>query len=388
MEIETLKSLLDVHHRDNLFDKILSKLEKFSEFKNIKYEEFKLDGEKSIPCLKLSTENDLKEIKYTKVFTAAQHNEYNGLFAILEFLEDLTENHINSQKIFRRDQDIIFFPLLNPYGFIYPRKDNKSGYYLENGTNLNRYWRKTFAPESPYSKKDANGYPIPEQSKYVKRVLQKYWDRKDIGIYLLDFHESSLLDRYPRDLLNNLKKNSITYKFDHWLKEGIILNIMKLYNIRFSITPLFTKCSPSADHDHINLTLRQMNIIYKKLKDYFSRNQDKLAFYYCYSTKSKNFCQKLARIIYQKLSDIVWETYYPSFDHSFVQHGCFVLMSDATSRQRVYTMELETDKQFYDIFEEREKSKNDPNYFKNKLTEMNKGIKLAKESIKQMIGMF
>jgi len=386
MELETLKSLLDITHRKDLFDKILSKLRDFAKFNYIDYEEAET-GEGIIPVLKISKNQNLEGIKYLKVFTAAQHNEYNGLFGIIEFLDDLKKGDIKPKKIIKPNQDIIFFPLMNPYGFNNPKKENKSGYYLRNGTNLNRYWRKIFAPESPYSKGDANGNPIPEHAKYLKKVLQKYWEREDIGIYLLDFHETSLLKRYPRDLLKNFKKESITYKFDHWLKEGLILNVLKLYDISYYRRPLFNKCSPSADHDHINLSIRQIDIIFEKLKEYLAENQDKLHFYFCYSTKSKNYCEELANRVYENLSNIVWKTYYPSFDHSFVQHGCFVLMSDATLRERIYTMELESEKQFYNIFREIEKSKTQPEYFNNKLSEMNKGIRLAKESINQMINM-
>ncbi|MFO7794791.1 MAG: hypothetical protein R6W84_01465, partial [Promethearchaeia archaeon] len=252
MELETLKDLLDIDKRELLFSKTLSKLKSFANLNYIEYDEGKTK-EGVVPCLKLSMEKKIKGKKYLKVFVGAQHNEYNGLFGIIEFLDDLREGNIRWEKIGRFDQDIIFFPLMNPYGFLNPSKTNKSGYYLKDGSNLNRYWRKTFVPDSPYSDKDANGHPIPENARYVKETLQKYWENEKISIYLLDFHETSLLEKYPRNLINNLRKKSITYKFDHWLKEGIILNIMKLNEIRYFRRPLFRKCTPSANHDHINL---------------------------------------------------------------------------------------------------------------------------------------
>ncbi|MBD3212047.1 MAG: hypothetical protein GF311_05500 [Candidatus Lokiarchaeota archaeon] len=387
MDHETLASLLDISHRQELFTKILSNLKEFAELDFIEYDEFET-GEGIIPSLKMSKNDGVNNTRYLKVYTAAQHNEYNGLFGILEFLKGLKEGEIDPEGILKYDQDIVFFPLMNPYGFTHPRKDNKSGYYLKNGTNLNRYWRKTFAPESAYSKGDAKGYPIPDHAKYVKHVLQPYWDNSDIAIYLLDFHETSLLERFSRDLLKNFKKKSITYKFDHWLKEGIILNIMKLFEIPYFRRPLFTKCNPSADHDHINMTIRQVDVIYDKLELYFSENKNKLPFYFCYSTKSREICENLAQSVYENLSDIVWETYFPSFDHSFVQHGCFVIMSDATSRKRIYSMELESKKQFFNIFNEIRKSQSQSDYFENKLDDMNKNITLAKESIKVMLKMF
>jgi hypothetical protein len=135
------------------------------------------------------------------------------------------------------------------------------------------------------------------------------------------------------------------------------------------------------------MTIRQVDLIYEKLEQYLNENQDRLPFYFCYSTKSKEFCENLAQKVYENLSDTVWETYFPSFDHSFVQHGCFVIMSDATSRKRVYSMELESKKQFFNIFKEIRKSQSQPDYFKTKLDDMNKNITLAKESIKEMLTM-
>jgi len=387
MELETLKSLLDIDNREHLFNKILSKLKIFANLNYIEYDEGKTK-EGIIPCLKLSRQKKIEGKKYLKIFVGAQHNEYNGLFGIVEFLDDLVKGKIKWEHIGRSDQDIIFFPLMNPYGFLNPSESNKSGYYLKNGTNLNRYWRKTFVPQSPYNEKDANGHPIPDHTKYVKKTLQKYWQKKNIQIYLLDFHETSLLEKYPRDLLDKLKNKSITYKFDHWLKEGIILNIMKLNEIKYFRRPLFRKCNPSADHDHINLSYKQLDIVYEELAKYIDKNHNKLPFYFCYANKSKDYCERLANNVYKKLSDLLWETYYPSFDHSFYDHGCFVLMSEATPRKHIYTMELESKKHFYDIFAEIEKSKKISDYYENQLKDINKGLKLVKESILQMIQQF
>jgi hypothetical protein len=48
-------------------------------------------------------------------------------------------------------------------------------------------------------------------------------------------------------------------------------------------------------------------------------------------------------------------------------------------------MELENQKQFFDIFEEIEKSRNNPDYFKNKLDSINVSLELAIEAIREMI---
>ena len=389
MELDTLKQLLDIHQRQILLDIIIDKLRNFSKLEYINYEIFET-YEGPIPMITFTKSSDPREIKYVKVFVGAQHNEYNGLFGILDFLKQIKRQKINIYEILHNHQILIFFPLMNPYGFLNPGKDNKSGYYLKNGTNLNRYWRRTFAPEYQKFNDDHNEYPIPEHAKIFKKILEPYWEKNDISIHILDFHETSLLRRDLSDLERNLHKESITYKFDHVYKEIIILNILKMYNIPYIHEHLFKTCGRNANHTHIQLSMKQLDIVHEKLLDYISNNNDKLPFYFCYSEKSKEYCQKLARIVYNKLKErnILWETHLPSISHQHVYHGCIVLMNDASSRPNLYAFEIECHKQFFDIFEEIEKSKTDSNYFDDKLRSINMGIDLVVESIKEMVKLF
>jgi len=384
---ELLRELLNINNRQALFDKILKKLKSFSTSECINYFEFQT-SEGKIPIIKIAQSSDPKEIKYVKVFIGAQHNEYNGLFGIIEFLNLIETSKIAFKKIIREDQVLFFAPLMNPYGFTYPKLENKSGYYLKNGTNLNRYWRRTFSPGYEGGKDDLNGYPTPEHTNIIKNVLEPYWVKEYINIYILDFHETSLLERFSTDLIKNLYNDSINYKFSHWLKEGILYNIIKLFKIPFFRKPLFYKCKPNANHTHINLTIRQLDNVCEKLQEYVSNNHGKLKFYFCYSNRSKEFCEKLAQNVYNKLDDILWETYFPAFNHSFHDHGCFVNMNDVITRKGVYSIELESQKQFFNVFEEIEKSKSDVYYFDKKLNSFRMSIKLAVESIKEMISLF
>ncbi|MFX1503498.1 MAG: hypothetical protein ACFFDH_21220 [Promethearchaeota archaeon] len=386
MNLDRLKTLLDISNRNNLFTQILNELEQVKDLDFINYRTFKIsDG--IIPLIEIADNSEFEDIRHVKLFIGAQHNEYNGLFSILKFFKLVQEGKIKLRKYVRSDQILFFFPLLNPYGFKNPNKNNKSGYYLKNGTNLNRFWRRAFTPEYKNNINNLNKFPIPEQVIIVKDLLQKYWDNEEIYLYILDFHETSLLERFPIELSSNL---NLFYKFDHWLKEGMLLNIMKLYNIPYYRKPLFFKCNPNADHTHLNLTHKQFEIVFEKLHDYISKNQGKgkLPFYFCYSDKSKDYCLKLANIIYNKLKEKLWETYFPAFNHSFINHGCFVNVSDITSRPRVNSMELESQKHFFNIFEEIKKSKSEPNYFEKKLNLIEVSIELALETIKEMINLF
>jgi hypothetical protein len=386
MNLDTLKTLLDISNRNFFFTQILNELELVKDLDFINYRTFKIsDG--IIPLIQVTDNSEFKDIKHVKLFIGAQHNEYNGLFSILKFFKLVREGKIKLRKFMRPDQILFFFPLLNPYGFKNPNKNNKSGYYLKNGTNLNRFWRRAFTPEYKNGINNLNKFPIPEQVIIVKDLLQKYWDNEKIYLYILDFHETSLLERFPIELSSNL---NLFYKFDHWLKEGMLLNIIKLYNIPYYRKPLFFKCSPNADHTHLNLTHKQFETVFEKLHDYISKNQGKgkLPFYFCYSDKSKVYCLKLANIIYNKLKEKLWETYFPAFNHSFINHGCFVNVSDITSRPNVNFMELESQKHFFNIFEEIKKSKSELKYFEKKLNLIKVSIELALETIKEMINLF
>ncbi len=384
MELETLKALLDISNRQELFEKILKQLEDLNEIEHVWFEKLEIsDG--TIPIIYIARSLDVINVKTVKVFLGAQHNEYNGLFGILKFLTMIREKEVSIEDILLEDQVLLFVPLMNPFGFLNPSRENKSGYFLKNGTNLNRFWRRAFAPEYVNGEDDLDELEVPEQVTLFKALLKKYWEKEEIKIFLLDFHETSLLEKFPRDLSMNL---TLYYKFDHWLKEGIVLNVMKLYNIPYYRKPLFYKCSTSADHSHIQLSMKQLDTVFEKLLHYISKNHGKLPFYFAYSNRSEEYCKELARNVYNKFKDKVWETYFPAFDHSFHDHGCFVKLSDATTRKNFYSMELESQKQFFDIFEEIEKSKNDKDYFNKKLDFINVSLELAIEAIKEMINLF
>ena len=85
MEIETLKDLLDIANRQQLFEEILKQLKEFGNSDYANYYIFET-SEGTIPVVTISKKIDTHDVKYVKVFVGAQHNEYNGLFGILDFL--------------------------------------------------------------------------------------------------------------------------------------------------------------------------------------------------------------------------------------------------------------------------------------------------------------
>lgn len=384
---EIIRNLLDIKNRQRFFEKILKQLRKFSNLQNVHYYEFSI-SEGKIPIITIAKSLNPDKMKYLKVFVGAQHNEYNGLFGIIEFLRMVENSLIKYDEILKRDQMVIFAPLMNPYGFLHPTKDNKSGYYLKNGTNLNRFWRKTFAPEYKNGKNEINQSPIPEHAEIFKEFLIQYWERDHISIYILDFHETSLFDKFFTRLSSTLQIDSINYKFSHWLEEEIVHNIIQLNNIHNKRKPLFYNCGSDPSHSHINLITEQINRLYYNLTEYIAKNHEKLPFYFCYGIRSKKICNILAQKVYDEIKDILWETAFPSFNHKFTNHGCFVNLNDATTRKRIYSIELESLKHFFNIFDEIDKSKEDENYFGKKIKSFKLSIQLVVESIKQMLMLF
>jgi len=63
-------------------------------------------------------------------------------------------------------------------------------------------------------------------------------------------------------------------------------------------------------------------------------------------------------------------------------------MNDAVIRKGVYSMALETQKHFFNVFNEIEKSKTEIDYFDKKIKIMNMSIRLVVESIKEMINLY
>ena len=86
MELETLKGLLDISHRKVLLDKIFEQLEDLDKINYVSFEKHEISNG-TIPIVKIARSLKLDDVKTVKIFVGAQHNEYNGLFGILEFLE-------------------------------------------------------------------------------------------------------------------------------------------------------------------------------------------------------------------------------------------------------------------------------------------------------------
>ncbi|MCK4239927.1 MAG: hypothetical protein KAX33_12435, partial [Candidatus Lokiarchaeota archaeon] len=203
IDANILKKILNPEDRNNLLEEIYEIFDNFNKNDLIELVFLEISDGK-IPVLTINKPKSLDQLKKVYIMVGSQHNEYCGLFGQISYLFELTSTK-NKDLISNelKNSMIILFPLMNPYGFLNPRPDNKSGYYLKNGDNLNRYWRKTFIPNYIEKDEDNNPYIIPENALVFKNFIQKYWER-DLEIYLIDFHETSLLRRFTEDMVKNL----------------------------------------------------------------------------------------------------------------------------------------------------------------------------------------
>jgi hypothetical protein len=371
-----LNKLLNPEDRKDLLDDIFKKLESLSSSEIIELEFLEISTGR-IPVITINKLNDLSQIERVFLFTGAQHNEYNGLFGQIAFLSELSAN--NSIDLLPQNSAIVLFPLMNPYGFLNPRRDNKSGYYLKSGANLNRCWRRTFIPNFVENNEEVDLNPIPENSMAFKYFIQKYWDR-EIELYIVDFHETSLFRRFSEDMAKNL---NAFYKFEHPYQMWTVQYLTKYEDLP-KREPLFVKPSQCIDHLHFNLNINQGEKLREDFKKAWEKNKDKLPFYYVFTRKSKDFCKSIAKKVQDNLKDILWDIRKPAHQH-VANHGCIVCLGYSTSRPKTYTCELEVDKQFFNLFEEAEKCNSDKAYFTKKLKNINITVEIVKETIKQAI---
>ncbi len=378
---DILNKLLIPQERKKLLNEIFNKLELFnkSDFVELEYLEIS-DGK--IPVLTINQPKSLDQLRKLYIMVASQHNEYCGLFGQISYLFELTSTK-NKDLISNelKNSMIILFPLMNPYGFLNPRPDNKFGYYLKNGDNLNRYWRKTFIPNFREKDEDNNPYIIPENALVFKNFMQKYWER-DLEIYLIDFHETSLFRRFTEDMVKNL---NAFYKLEHYYKMWIVEYLVKRENLP-KREPLFMKPHPDLDHHHFNITINQGEQLRDNLKEAWEKNNDKLPFAYIYNYKSGDFCRSIARNVQSKLKDLMWDIRQPAFLHP-EDHGCFVCLGHSTRRPKTFTFELECDKQLFNLLEEIEKCKSNQVYFNKKIDNINKIIDIVRETIKAAVNL-
>ena len=374
---EFLSKILNPEARKELLEEIFGLFESYSSSNLINLEYLEISDGK-IPVLTFNKPQNLTQIKRVLIFVASQHNEYSGLFGQIAYLQEISSE--NSELVPKDPGTMmIFFPLMNPYGFLNPREDNKSGYYLNNGANLNRFWRKTFIPNYLEDEQEVASQQLPENCVVFKKYMEDYWDR-EIEIFLFDFHETSLFRRYSEDMAVNL---NAFYKFEHEYKMWIVQYLTRLEDLP-KREPLFVQPGQCIDHHHFNLNINQGEKLLGDFRKAWESNRDKIPFFYIYNSKSRDFCSSIAHRVQEELKDVMWDVRKPSNNHLH-NHGCFVCLGHSTTRPNTFTCELELDKQFFNLFEEIDKCNNDQSYFNKKLENINREIEIVKETIKQIV---
>jgi len=376
---EILNKLLSPDKRNDLLNEIYRRLESINESDFVELEYLNITDGK-IPVLTVNKPQSLEQLKKVLILVGAQHNEYSGMYGQISYLTELVSS--SNRRLFPLNQKqsmMIFFPLMNPYGFLNPKLDNKSGYYLENGHNLNRYWRKLFITNYIEKDEETDPYIMPDNALVFKNFLHDYWER-EIEIFLIDFHETSLFRRFSLDLVKNL---NAFYKLDHHHKMWIVEYLIKKEDIP-KREPFFVKPHSCINHHHFNITINQGEQLKENFIKAWDRNKDKLPFGYACNYKSGDICKVIAQKVQSNLRNIIWDIRKPTFIHP-EDHGCLVCMGHSTRRPNTYIFELELDKQLFNLFEENEKCKRDQNYFNKKIENINSTIDIVVETIKQAV---
>ncbi|MHA1804179.1 MAG: hypothetical protein ACTSU4_06535 [Promethearchaeota archaeon] len=382
MNLEILKKILFPEQRKILFEQILTDFQRACQLPWLRFEVHETP-EGKILFIRFSSNKGEQKSNSLKIFIGAQHNEYNGLFGILEFLRIINRNENLLQEFLNKNQEVFFFPLMNPHGFLNPTITNKSGYYLKDGTNLNRYWYRTFMGDLRRNITNDSLFDVPPQAKLLKKKMVPFWKEEEVSIFIVDFHETSLLRRFPLDLKNTLTPHQI---IDHWLKKELIENIMTLNQIPLTNEEVFRVESLDKEQNWVlNLKIEEAELIKKGFKEFLKLNEHKLPFYFYCSRKSKKFCQRVAFNVYQKMKDKLWTIINPVIGHYFHEHGCFIHLNENAQRKNFYVFELESDKHFFDLFDEIKKVHSNPNYLNEKRVYLNYSIELVANVIQEIL---
>lgn len=290
------------------------------------------------------------------VLIGAQHNEYNGLFGLLHFFRNNGIEKLSEWQEYTNG-GILVSPITNVHGFLYPNKENKWGYFVDQNSkgrrvNSNRHWDKTLS----YHVIQKNQRFIPVINRNLGSLilsLRKPTVKAENPVYLMDFHETSLVYRYWLDMSQNLSKE---YRINHWIKRWLLsessayLHQKKVLNGKYS----------TSSH-------------YASLRQYLNENLDHLqdkTFYFF--TAANQFAMELTTMIDQRIYRNWSHELFPLdkrvFKSPYKKKGDFV---DASShREWISAVAVEMRKLFYNLEKERVACENSKNYqmgLKNRL---------------------
>lgn len=327
------KMLLTFELRTKLFNEIIAETKNIAAEitdLNLKYKEIQINEKDFIPVL--FSEKKKPDGPLLTIFSA-QHNEFNGLFGVLKFLKsdkiELLKRWMNKTK-----GGFVFFPILNPIGFLNPNKENKWGYYAtvdgkKIKINTNRFWDKTLG----YNIYNKNARFIPIINRKIGAFLLELRNIEQYPksqLIILDFHETSLVYRYRREMEVKLTPK---YQIDHWIKQWIIDSMLNYLNLPLN-TPL-------------------TNNICKKIRGALFRlneRMDRKSFYFiCHSSSNENLAHFIDDKVENTFNNKLINTNTRSFLRPYVKQGCFVCASE--SRPEISGMAFEMRKTLYDFKE-------------------------------------
>jgi len=400
-----LLELSEKNNRLNIFNKICNECRLIAQrYQDIglKYIELPLNITKyklqlKIPNLYLSIKN--RNNNLLTWFLAAQHNEYNGTFGILDFFLS-SENEVRQELkdyLNITNGALLFTIIGNPVGFLFPSKENKYGYFaqIHSQVNMNRYWDKILLPSK-----------LKRNQKFISKInltigsflnsLIKFNNQSNSTIIAIDFHETSLIVKDLQEIKNNFSQKLI---LDDWVKKFIIFALLKEFKLEYNEIKLFdneinipeknkSDILPNID---LNKPIKMMEIVPKNLYNYEDMKKYLNKFY-------KSICQegyyffcygnKIGLDLSHYLSKRLKEDYFPS--ELFKDQNTFFLpykkighlSRTSYYNPNLHAIEIEMSKIFYNLEEIYMKLKRNINY-KMKLNSIFKrNYNITKDSIR------
>jgi hypothetical protein len=361
-----IEKLLYPQQRINLFLKIANILQKKADSLQINYKKLRLNDSNYIPVI---FQRKLNPSAPFILIQGAQHNEYNGTFGIIDYLNSKSVDSI-LEWCKNTGGGFCFIPILNVKGFLNPNRENKWGYFTTNperinndeiNLNTNRFWDKTI----DYKILNDSKYNIPEENRLLGNFLLNLREVRDMPnskFIILDFHETSLPYRFRKDMEI---KFDIDYSIrDHWLKGWVLETALLYKNVPF-----------------INKVSKPVVKLVRDALSNLNKNIDlKTMYFLLFTPHSRKFAQYISNKVENRYKAKLWFSTKYCFYHKYPLNGCYCTAN--MNRPWINAIEIEARKIFFDLEKERNNFENINGYKDHLISHLTLNSRIASKIIK------